>query len=250
MGLGLIATHVRQVSEASSVDDLHEVLARSTRDLGFEHFALSVEIGSGAATGASVLVHDYPSSWADVYVGFNLYVTDPVVRAAENSLLGFRWGDIPKLIPVTALERRTFETGRRHGICDGFTVPRHMPGAVTGSCSFVIGPDHVLPEPWLAIADAVGAAAIARANVLAGWVGPQLKPHLTDRQRDCVLWAARGKTDWEIARILGISRETVVQHMRDARIRYDTDKRASLILLALFDGLISFTDIFRWRERS
>ena len=24
------------------------------------------------------------------------------------------------------------------------------------------------------------------------------KPVLTDRQRDCVLWAARGKTEWEI----------------------------------------------------
>src|SRR3546814_20484501 len=72
---------------------------------------------------------------------------------------------------------------------------------------------------------------------------------LTDRQPDCVLWAARGNTDGEISRILGISHETVIQHLKDARERYDTHKRASLILYALYDGLISFADIFRWRIR-
>ena len=48
---------------------------------------------------------------------------------------------------------------------------------------------------------------------------------------------------------MGISKETVIQHLKEARDRYDTSNRASLILYALFDGLISFSDIFRWRER-
>jgi len=234
---------------ANSVDELHEMLAKATHDLGFDRFALSLEIGCGSAFGTSVLIHDYPQSWADVYIGFNLAQTDPIRRAAERSLLGFKWKRIRHLIPVTDFERRTFEAGYKHGIVDGYTVPRHMPGEITGSCSFVVGPDRVLPETMLPAAELLGAVAMASARKVSGWEERSDPPKLTDRQRDCVLWAARGKTDWEISRILGISRDTVVQHLREARDRYDAGKRASLILCTLFDGLISFADIFRWRER-
>jgi len=66
---------------------------------------------------------------------------------------------------------------------------------------------------------------------------------LTDRQRDCLIWAARGKGDWEISRILGISEETVAQHIRQACERYGVQKRTSLMIHALFDGTISFADV-------
>jgi LuxR family quorum-sensing system transcriptional regulator CciR len=68
---------------------------------------------------------------------------------------------------------------------------------------------------------------------------------LTDRQRDCVVWAARGKSDWEIAQILGISHETVIQHLKQARERYGVTKRTMLAVSALFDGTISFIDVLK-----
>lgn len=69
------------------------------------------------------------------------------------------------------------------------------------------------------------------------------RPRLTDRQRECLLWAARGKTDWEIALIMGIRHFTVVEHIRSARMRYDAATRGVLIVRALFDGTLSFSDI-------
>ncbi|MGE4305054.1 MAG: LuxR family transcriptional regulator [Novosphingobium sp.] len=250
MRLGLVELLGDGILTASSIDYLHEALARATRDMGFDRFALSLEIGSSADSSTSLLVHDYPASWADVYIGFNLAATDPVRRAAERSVLGFGWQNIRDLVPITEIEQTTFETGRRHGLADGFTVPRHLPGDVIGSCSFVTGLEKSIPQAMQIVAEMLGAMAIASARQLSGWTGRSVRPKLTDRQRDCVLWAARGKTDWEISRILGISHETVIQHLKDARERYETHKRASLILYALYDGLISFADIFRWRVRS
>ena len=78
----------------------------------------------------------------------------------------------------------------------------------------------------------------ARASLAAGH-------QLTDRQRDCVVWAARGKSDWEIAQILGISHETVIQHVKQARERYGVTKRTMLAVSALFDGTISFIDVLK-----
>ena len=249
MRLGLVELLGDGILTASSIDHLHEALTRATHEMGFDRFALSLEIGCSPDNSTSLLIHDYPASWADVYIGFNLAATDPVRRAAERSVLGFGWRNILDLVPMTEMERTTFETGRRHGLVDGFTVPRHLPGDVIGSCSFVTGLGKSLPHTMLIVAEMLGAMAIAGARRLSGWTGRSADPKLTDRQRDCVLWAARGKTDWEISRILGISHGTVIQHLKDARERYETHKRASLILYALYDGLISFADIFRWRIR-
>ena len=70
---------------------------------------------------------------------------------------------------------------------------------------------------------------------------------LTDRQRDCVLWVARGKSDWEISQILGVGEETVARHIKQACERYGVNKRTYLVILTLFDGTLTFSDIFRRR---
>ena len=38
--------------------------------------------------------------------------------------------------------------------------------------------------------------------------------------------------------------ETVIQHVKDARDRYGVTKRTLLAIRALFDGQISFADVF------
>ena len=66
---------------------------------------------------------------------------------------------------------------------------------------------------------------------------------LTDRQRECLILAARGKTDWEIAKILGIKEETASLHLKMARDRYGVAKRLPLAIRAIYDGQISFGEV-------
>src|SRR3546814_17680705 len=56
-------------------------------------FALAYD-RRGNAEPASLLVHNYPDAWAKVYVGFDLGGADPVRRAGERSMTGFRWDEI------------------------------------------------------------------------------------------------------------------------------------------------------------
>ena len=139
--------------------------------------------------------------------------------------------------------------GQECGIADGYTVPRHLPGEARGTCTFVVRNDDRLPRPSLLVAEIIGAVAMASALRLSGSACKPAKATLSDRQRECLLWSARGKTAAETAIILGISCETVIQHLKLARERYDVHCRQSLVLCALFDGLIGFDDIFRWRGR-
>jgi LuxR family quorum-sensing system transcriptional regulator CciR len=53
---------------------------------------------------------------------------------------------------------------------------------------------------------------------------------------------AAGKTDWETARILGISVETARQYVKRARAAYDVVTRAQLVVHGLHDEWVTFED--------
>lgn len=246
MRLFLLEELISAISESHTEQQLGSTMRIATARLGFDHFALSYEQNPARSGGADILLHDYPDEWAKVYVGFDLGGTDPIRRACGRSMIGFEWRYLKDLVPITKGDRQMLAVGHDHGIADGYTVPRHLPGDASGSCTFVVGPNSRYPGPMLHVAEAVGAFALTAARRLAGQGSPAKRPVLSERQRECLLWSARGKTAGEVATILGISQDTVVQHLKVARERYDVHCRQALILCALFDGLISFADIFRW----
>lgn len=138
-------------------------------------------------------------------------------RACDRTLLGFEWRNLSKLIPMTVGDHRMLSVGREVGVADGYTVPRHLAGEGSGSCSFVVGPKSELPRERLEAAELVGGIAIAAARGLSGLGQYDCKPALSDRQRECVLWSARGKTAAEAATIMGVTESTVRNHLKDAR---------------------------------
>ncbi len=233
------------IASSASEDQLFSALSSAASRLGFDHFALAYD-RRGASGPSSLLIHDYPESWAGLYVKLDLGGIDPVRRAGERSMTGFGWRELDRYIPLSRGDRRMLEVGREHGLGDGFTVPRHLPGEASGACSFAIGPqkayagDHVpcrrdrgrgrpdhRAEPDRRT-ETEGAAQAQRAAA---------RMRAVDRAR---------KTAGETAAILGISEETVIQHLKVARDRYDVHCRQMLILCALFDGLIGFSDIYDW----
>jgi DNA-binding CsgD family transcriptional regulator len=59
---------------------------------------------------------------------------------------------------------------------------------------------------------------------------------LTPRERECLLWAACGKTAWETAHILNISERTVKFHLGNANRRLDTSNTTHAVARAIVRG--------------
>jgi DNA-binding CsgD family transcriptional regulator len=248
MGMGRSAREFgARVTAAANADDLADSLGMISAAMGFQYFAVSHHVDIVRAGGTAIRVHNYPDRWADYYDANALGVSDPVHRASQVTSIGFAWSRIPELVPLTARDQRVLALGSEQGIGDGFTVPANVPGESHGSCSFASEAGRPVPAAMLPLAQLVGAFAFEGARRL--WAVRSLPadpgPVLTDRQRDCVLWAARGKSDWEISRILGVSQETIACHIKQACERYGVNKRTLLAIRTLFDGTLTFTDIFR-----
>ncbi len=224
--------------------ELFRLMEDITLEIGFRHFALIHHADLTSASHDLIRIYNYPSAWAESFIQNGFYAHDPVLAASLTSTTGFAWSDVPTMIQVTRRQRQILENAAKHGLGNGFTVPAHIPGEISGSCSFATEPGREMPTSNLLIAQLVGAFAFQAARRLLQRNAPAKRyfQRLTPRQRDCLIWAIRGKTDWEIGQIIGLNEETVSRHLDLARERYGVTKRLPLAIHAIFDGQISFIE--------
>jgi LuxR family quorum-sensing system transcriptional regulator CciR len=219
--------------------ELHALISDVSAELGFHHYALLDHASLGEAPASMVRIDNYPQSWVQELVDRRYGLVDPVHLASRRSNMGFAWSDLHALIKIDHHHKRILEQSRRHGLGMGFTIPSNVPGEPSASCSFVMRVGHELPLKRLECAELVGAHALRAARRLRG---PRPRPVLSKREIECLRLIAVGKTDWEIARILDLSIDTVHQYVKRARAAYDTVSRTQLVVYALRDGWIGFED--------
>lgn len=224
------------------VGALRVLLEDATRELGFDHFALLHHASLCAPRGNLIRIDSYPAGWEEELVVRNLIGADPVHHASVRTNIGFSWSELPELVVIGPRGRELLERSRRFGIGEGFTVPVNVPGEPAGSCSFAVSPVKSLPRKRLLCAGQVGAHAFRAARRIHNYPASIRCPRLSRRERQCVRLLAAGKTDWEIATILGISVETAHQYVKRARAAYDVATRTQLVVHGLRDAWISFDD--------
>ena len=241
LDLGPVFWFLRRVRRAD-VAELGKIIEEAARALGFSFYAL-VHHGQGARAerGPMPLVN-YPQAWRDYYVRNELQRVDPVLRACDRALVGFRWSQLGKLIAMRPEHHLVIDASRRHGLGAGFTVPLHVPGEHVACCSFVVERDAPLPAHNLIAAQLLGQFAFEVSRSFG--LGRATTPRLTPRQREAVQLVAQGQTDKGIARELKLSEETVTKYLNAARRRYGLSRRAQLVAAALFHGDIGFSDVF------
>lgn len=234
------------VERATDFDELGNAVEAIAREMGFRYFALTHHLDIPRTPQPAIRLDNYPPAWVEYFDGQRLGPSDPVHRASQLTNVGFSWSRLPDMVDLSPRDLEILKRSRRAGIGEGFTVPAHIPGESAGSCSFATAWGQEIRVEWLPLTQLVGAFAFAGARQLSGMRKLMAdRPRLTDRQRDCIYWASRGKSDWEIAQILGLSHDTVIQHLKQARERYGVGKRAQLTVHALFDGTLSFVDVLR-----
>lgn len=244
-GLAVVQDFVTAAAKAGNMADLRALIASAVHDLGFKHFAIIHHVRFGIPEDENVRLTNYPVEWVG-YVREQLKVPDPVVRAAERISSGFKWDQLDSLLDMTPAEIDHMAQAARHGLVQGYTVPNHVPGETFGSCTFAVGKGSPFPDASVSAAQALGSFAFEAARRLVrqqpGEIYMRPSP-LSDRQRECLLFVARGKSDSVIAQLLDIRPKTVNEHIEAAKRRYAVATRSQLLVRALFRSEICFSEV-------
>jgi LuxR family quorum-sensing system transcriptional regulator CciR len=253
---------ITQSRACRTADDLRRLMEAITLEMGFEAYAVFQHVHEFSWGDTNLLgISNYPRNWLEYFFQHWPAVDDPVHLASYQTSVGFRFAEIPSLIKVSERHRTILEAARRAGIADGFCVPAHIPGEIDGTCTFTVGTMAALPEANLPMAQLVGSfayeaarriqlsgrtAANLGASIPRAEVSSSIVSHaITTRQLECLALVAKGKSDWEISRILGIGQETVKHHIRTARERYDVTTRVQAAIRAIAEGQLSIYDAIR-----
>ena len=164
----------------------------------------------------------WPGSPAFNYVCFDC---NPLLGAIRSGLTRYRFSDFaPK---ESAAYRTYWDALGEARIDDALCATSYGPDRAIASLHLGFERRSFAPEEALSVHMA-GLLLTERLMTLAEPAGLD-EVRLTDRERDSLAWVAEGKSDWEIAVILGLSESTVRFHVDNARRKLGAVNRTQAV---------------------
>lgn len=238
----------RLVPESELVGAFRDSLAQ----MGFRYFACCSHVNPGDPPPGAVVLHNYPAPWVCSYAERNLHEQDPVFLRAERTILPFSWDAPDFRASLTSQQKQILLEAADAGIDHGYTVPIHTPLAADShraSCSVVpdAGTISVRAYHAVQVMSVYLYGSVRRQNALQVPLDPDLSTGgvLSLRERECLKFAAHGKSDWEISRLLCISHHTVHKHIEAAKRRLGVSTRVQAVVWAAQRREISLDDVVK-----
>ena len=232
------------LSSVDSVEEIHDICSKFCHFSEFEHFIYGARMPTSLTQPSFIYVSGYPEKWREHYLENNYLCIDPVVAHCARSSLPLNWSEVAPLEKKDKVVRAFMAEVRAHDLKSGISFPVHTACGESAMFSLASSDDHKQARaridamsPNAVLFTAHLHEAVRKVFTKAPLSVSQIK--LTDREKQCLLWAAEGKTTWETARILNISERTVIFHVQNAAEKLNVVNRQQAIARAISTGLIA-----------
>lgn len=178
------------------------------------------------------------SEWAEIYLRRNYHYHDPIAQHSLKTLKPFDWHEASQR---TRKGDQIMSLAEDFEMTEGYCFPVARNGYYSAAIS-VTGNDIKIPEKK--IPELQLAMIYYHGRILSFQHQPVITHgrddlFLSRRETQCLVWVARGKTDWEISEILSIGETTVHGYIEGAKTKLSAVTRAQAVVEALKLGLIA-----------
>jgi len=211
-----------QFRAAKSLAGVLRIGRALAQKLGFDSFLYGAHIPVSQARPHEVVIPAYPDGWMDCYQVAGYRRHDPVISHTLRSVRPAIWTE--GFFGATRESLKLYHDAADFGLRTGITLP--LRGANGEVVMFNLASSEKERHDKFFTAERVGAAQLLAASMhetlidvhVRDNIDLPLPPHiaLTPREKECLMWAAEGKTCWEISCILGIAERTVIFHVDNA----------------------------------
>ena len=219
--------------------DLAETLRTVASDIGLSHIAyLRLSPDKSPDICLLVAVVTYSRLWQHRYFVKKYMSTDPVIFYGREADQPFDWTNLPVDDPAA---KAFFADALNHSVGrNGLSIPLRNRRGVFALVSFT---SDLPTDEW----EAYKAANMKSLKLLSVLIDsasninfklPAFPVHLSNREEQCLLWAARGKTYQEIAEILGLAFGSVKTHLDAARHKLHCMNLTHAAAVAFATGVI------------
>jgi len=238
-------TELSRVNAALDLETLKAEVERFTSALEFERYGVLLLHDDFSSKDSCIRlgsIDNAPLSYQEVSESKDLAKADPVHQHCKHHSLPIAYG------PDTYLKagrKETWERQAEHGFAYGIASVFHLPR--NRHVLFGIDRTASLPRSRSDLLDLVARVHLfgtfvqsaAIALLQPAQTGPVAQPiRLSRRQRECLQWAAEGKTAWETGMILSIAEGSVAKILASAIRKLDCASKPHAVVKALRLGLI------------
>lgn len=240
-----VSDYIEQTNAAASPEEVFGLFRTAMAAFGYDNiaFAAVTAAAQGRITpGRSdpALVVSCPQPWIDRYVEEKYQEVDPCLLLAPNKLKPYSWAETLAHENLSAKQRRMFAESREAGLNNGLSIPVHGPAGESYVVSLASGSAGNDPRPCPGTMQIFATQLQLAYTALTHPGDDGAQPfHLTDRERECLTWTARGKSAWSISKILGVSEHTVQFHLKTVMKKIGAGNRVQAVVLAIRYGLIA-----------
>jgi len=249
---------IAEVEKCSTLEELKAKLQKIIETYGFSSFNF-LDVGNPHMD-VPFYFGTTGDVWEEDYKSNKFVHVDHCVQFARRSNLPFVWDEVPLRHYDSGPKPgalRLMEAAADHGFKNGLVVPFHyrdrLGRTYSSLCVFYWKDNlsrfrfmllrkkldlHLIVMFWVQRAVDLVAETRRSQKPLGSARSSYAEMPLTDRERDALAWAARGKTASETADIMLISEETVSTHLRNAMRKLGASNKTHAVVLSLSLGLI------------
>jgi LuxR family quorum-sensing system transcriptional regulator CciR len=234
---------IESCNRAATPEHIFNIFRGAAERLGYDRVALAAVTPParhtlGLTVSSPAITANVPEEWIQHYTANGYEVFDPVMLRTPQSAEPLVWDNLTRETSLSPKQRRVMAESRDAGLLNGVSIPLHGPRGETYVVSLAthsalltqatdLAKLHILAVQFM----------ISYARQRRGANGAS-STRLTDRERECLTWTARGKSAWSIGKILGVSEHTVNFHLKRAMAKLEAANRMQAVVAALRLGLI------------
>lgn len=228
--------NLQQLLDCTSAAQLRVRATGCVRQLGFDKWIFSA---GPEPCGVAESLLTFPSEWMNLYHGRGYFAVDPVVEHCRQHITPCLWAADPTARGA-GYQTRYFREALEFGLVAGIALPIHGPLGKSGMLSVAMADPTQAGAQLRQLGELqLLATFLHEAQLRLGSRTANAQVHLTEREIDCLCWAADGKTSWAIGQQLGISERTVIFHLSNSARKLGVIGRRQAIARAISLQLIA-----------
>jgi LuxR family transcriptional regulator, quorum-sensing system regulator SdiA len=236
---------IAEIERSRDMPTALEVLAETLQPFGFHRVDYGyVEQPWTLARGPkpiSLLHHNFPNGWDNLWQRFASH--DPIYLTSLESTVPVDLTEVRATRNVGGLEIDAWRCLDDLGLSTAIVVPTHFPQGRFANVGAYWDPDRPLAE-WKHVMSTHQDLLFVIGHYFCDTMDrkffrrnvQQDAPTLTRREVECLSWIACGKSNKEIAAIIGIARATVRFHLENAMHKLGARNRTGAVAAAYSRG--------------
>lgn len=239
--------YIDSLAHAATLEDVWRLHCDAMKSFGFDRLIYGyTRFITGESLGAfedAAFLTNHDPAYFDRFIGEKLFVQGPMIRWAQSNTGACSWGalwqDRDKL---TDEERRIIAFNKQMQVTAGYSISFSDPSPRAFGMIALTARAGLDQEAVEKIWDKNGRLIEAMNHMahlkILSFPHRTARASLSDRQQEVLEWVGQGKSNLDIAQIMGVSVPMVEKHLRLAREKLGVETTAQAILKAVFQNRI------------